>query len=170
MPFAPVHFTTGPVVVSFAGYQLGYCEDGVQVAIQPRYDDIYSDDMGGRAGVPSDSQLLGATADLQLLFTKYQKQYLDNLSSFRSGALTSNAKGVLPPIGSFVRQDGLYSSLVLAGLNETLTFATAHPRRSLEINSGTRARRYVCGFEAWLNQTDYTQIATAQYRTLFTMA
>lgn len=169
MPFAPVHFTTGPIVPSWNAKQLGYCEDGVQVSVFPKFGDIFSDDMGGREGVPTDSQFLGATASIRLLLTKYQKAYCDSLSGFSQAALTSGAKGLMPVLGSFVRQDGLSATLLLAGVNESISFATAFLRGNYEINSGTRYRRYICDFEAWLNQTDYDQITSAQTRRLFTM-
>ncbi len=170
MPFAPVHFTTGPVVPTWNANQLGYCEDGVQISVFPKYADIYSDDMGGREGVPSDSQFLGATASIRLLFTKYNKTFMDNLSCFSQAALTSGAKGLMPVLGSFVRQDSLSAVLLLTGVNEQLSFATAFQRGGWEINSGTRYRRYICDFEAWVNQTDYTNITSAQTRRLFTMS
>lgn len=170
MPFSPVHFTTGPVVPSFNANQLGYCEDGVQISLFPRYADIFSDDMGGREGVPTDSQFLGATASVRLLLTKYNKTYCDNLSCFSQGALTTNDKGLMPALGSFVRQDGLGAALLLAGVNESISFATAFVRGNYEINSGTKFRRYILDFECWLNQTDYTQLSSAQTRRLFTMS
>lgn len=168
MPFAPVHFTTGPVVPKWNANELGYCEDGVQISLFPRYDDIYSDDMGGRGGVPTDSQFLGATASIRCLFTKYEKTRLDNVGGYSQAALTNNTKGLLPVLGSFVRQDSLAATLILVGVNELLTFETAFLRGNYEINSGTRMRRYLCDFEAWLNQTDYTHITTAQTRRLYT--
>ena len=170
MPFAPVHFTTGPVVPTWNANQLGYCEDGVQISVFPKYADIYSDDMGGREGVPTDSQFLGATAAIRMLFTKYNKTFMDNLSCFTQTALTSNAKGLMPVLGSFVRQDSLGAVLLLTAVNEQLSFATTFLRGGWEINSGTRYRRYILDFEAWLNQTDYTQITSAQTRRLFTMS
>lgn len=169
MPFNPVHFTTGPVVPTWNANQLGFCEDGVNISVFPKYADIFSDDMGGREGVPSDSQFLGATAAVRLMFTKYNKTYMDNLSCFSQAALTSNAKGLVPALGSFVRQDGLSAVLLLAGTYESISFATAFPRGGWEINSGTKYRRYIVDFEAWLNQTDYTALTSAQTRRLFTM-
>lgn len=170
MTFAPVHFTTGPVVPSWNAVQIGYCEDGVQISLFPRFSDIFSDDMGGREGVPTDSQFLGATASIRLLLTKYVKSKCDSLSCFTQAALSSDAKGLMPVLGSFVRQDGLSAALLLAGVNENISFATAFVRGNYEINSGTKARRYIVDFEAWLDQTDYTQLASAQTRRLFTMS
>lgn len=171
MTFSPVHFTTGPVVPSWNAVQLGYCEDGVPVSIFPRVSEIFSDDMGGREGVPTDAQFLGATASIRLVLTKYVKDKCDLLSSMSQAALASNLnKGVMPVIGSFIRQDSLAAALLLPGVNESISFATAFLRGNYEINSGTKYRRYVCEFEAWLNQTDYTQITSAQTRRLFTMS
>lgn len=170
MPFSPVHFTTGPIVPTWGGFQLGYCENGVNIALQPRWDDIYSDDMGGRGGVPSDSQFLGATGMIDMLFTKYNKTFLDNMSCHTIAALTSGAKGLMPVLGSFARQDSLGAALTLNGFNENLAITFALLRGNYEMNSGTAYRRYRCTFEVWLNQTDYTQITVAQTRRLFTQS
>jgi hypothetical protein len=169
MTFAPVHFNTGAVVPTWNAIQLGYCEDGVPISIIPHVTEIYSDDNGGREGTPTEVQFLGARASMRLILTKYDKDKCDLLSSFSSAALASNNnKGILPVIGSFMRQDGLAAVLNLAGVNESRSFATAYLRGNYEINSGTRYRRYICEFEALMNQTDYTQITQAQTRRLFT--
>jgi hypothetical protein len=174
MTFAPVHFTTGPVAptlnVSSVDYQLGFCEDGVTVSLDPRWDEIFSDDFGGRGGPPSDAQFLGATGSVQMVFTKYNKTYLDNLSCFTSAALTTPAKGLLPAIGSFARQDSLGALLKLIGPGEDLRFAFAFLRGRYEMNSGTRWRRYVMSFDVWMAQSDFTLLTTAQARRIYTMA
>ena len=170
MAFPVVHFATLNAAVIWDGYNLGFSEEGCTISIQPRWDDIYSDDMGGTRGVPSDSQFLGATGSVDLVFTKYDKINMDKIASFTSGTLASgNAfRGVYPILGSFARQDGMSGSLLIQAPRETLTFPTAVLRRNYEINSGTRYRRYVCGFELWLNQTDYNNIASAQTRRMYT--
>jgi hypothetical protein len=165
-----VHFTTLASEILWGGFELGFSEDGCQLTYQPRYDEIFSDDMGGRAGVPSDAQFVGAIGNIDLVLTKYDVDRCDQLSSFDARKLTTPAVGVMPPMGSFVRQDGLYAALMLRAPNETLSFATAFLRRNYEINSGTKYRRYICGFELWLNQTDLTQLTSAQNRRLFTMS
>ena len=165
MPFTPVHFMAGPVVVTWNGIQLGYSEDGVPVRIQPFHDSVKSDDFGGRAGPDADAQILAGIATVNVPLTKYMKAEMDKLSSFRSGGTA----GIFPPIGSFVRQDGMSAILILDGVNEDMTFATAFLKGAFEINSGTRFRRYMIGFECWVNQTDYTSLQAIAARTLFTI-
>lgn len=169
MPFTPVHFTTLASVPSWGGFQLGFTEDGCPCQLNVKWDDIYSDDMGGRGGVPTDSQFLGAQGFLNLVFTKYNKTYMDNLSCHSVAALTSGAKGLMPSLGTFARQDGMGGPLILTAPNETLTFAFAMLRSNYEFNSGTPYRRYRCLFEVWMAQTDYTALTSAQTRRLFTM-
>jgi hypothetical protein len=145
MPF--VHYTSGPTYVAFDNLALGFCEDRVQITIQPFYDDIHADSWGGLAGSFADRQLLGAVAQINCLFTKYNKEYLDELTSFTSGgtAGTIGAGGVL---GEFVYQDKLYSNLDLKGTNETIHFTHAHIAMGIEFNSSMRHRRYQAGFMA----------------------
>ncbi len=160
------HFMNGPVVVTWNSVQLGFSEDGVQINIQPFFDQIPSDDFGGRAGPPSDSQILAAIATVDVALSKYDKAEVDKLTSYKAGG----AVGVLPPIGSFIRQDGLSAALLLDGVLEDLTFATAYLRRNQEFNSGTKWRRYVIGWECWVNATDLGSLSSLQNRTLFTQA
>ena len=170
MPFTPVHFTTLASVPSWGGFQLGYTENGCPLNIQAKWDDIYSDDNGGRGGVPTDSQFLGAQGFLDLTFIKYVKAHLDNMASHNVANLTTASKGLFPALGRFARQDGLGGQLILTAPNEVLTFDFAMLRANYEFNSGTPYRRYRCLFEVWMNQTDYTTLTSAQSRRLFTMA
>lgn len=170
MPFAPVHFKSGPCVANFGAdvntlVQLGFTENGFNGIIQPFFDEVKSDDNGGLRGPPSDAQLLGAIAIIDGDFTKYVKAELDKLSSFKRGGTA----GVLPPVGSFVRQDGLGGVLRLTGIHETITFSFAFIRRNFEFNSGTPYRKYKVGWECWMSQADYSLISQAQNRTLFTL-
>lgn len=164
MSFNPQHYMVGPVVVNFASDDLGYSEDGIGITFQPFYDNIASDDFGGRAGPPADAQLLGVIATIDISLTKYEKAEVDQLiASFRS----NGQNGISPPVGSFVRQDVLGGILLLKGINEHLSFPFAYLKRNQEINSGTKWRRYTLGFEAWQNQTDYAA-TTHLNKTLFT--
>lgn len=170
MPFAPVHFNSGPVVVTWNAQQIGYFEDGAEIFAEPRYDEIMSDDMGGSRGVPTDKQFLGAIATVQGVLTKYVKALADKLINFNAATLAAGSPGLYPTIGSFVRQDGLAAQLILPGVNDTLTFTTAHLVRGIQFGAGTRARRYSCAWECWMNQTDFTALTSAQTRRLFTVS
>lgn len=169
MPFAPLHFSSGPVVPAFGVQgnmiQMGFSEDGCRLTVQPFFDNVHSDDFGGRAGPPSDSQLLGGVGIIRIEFTKYVKSEMDKLSSYQVGG----AAGLFPAIGKFVRQDGLCGILNLTGVNDTYSFAEAYLRENYEINTGTKWRKYIVGWEAWMAKPDYTQIAAAQTRRLFTL-
>mgnify|MGYP000851156251 CR=1 FL=1 len=170
MPFAPVHFKSGPIVVNFGVdannlTQLGFSEDGVTGIIQPFFDEVKSDDNGGLRGPPSDAQLLGAIASLDVDFTKYIKAEMDKLSAFK----VNGTAGILPAVGSFVRQDALGGVLRLSGIHDTFTFNFAFIRRNFEFNTGTRYRKYKTGWECWMSLPDYNQISQAQTRTLFTI-
>lgn len=165
-----VHYTTLQCEILWGGFNLGFAEDGARLTVTPRFEEVYSDDMGGRGGVPSDAQFLGATGHIDFVFTKYDKARMDQLASYDVTKLTTPAVGVMPVLGSFVRQDGLASTLLLRAPRESLSFATAFLRRNYELNSGTVHRKYLCGFELWLNQTDLTALTQAQTRRLFTMS
>ena len=150
---ASTHFVTGSVLVSWgtasSEAELGYTRDGVQWSIQPMYLDVPSDDWAGQSGAPADSQLMGAIARINCEFTKYNKSNLDALSSFALGG----SAGVLPTLGTLMRQETKTGSLILAGTNETKTFSTTFIRSAFEANAGTRYRSYMVSFEGWLNAT-----------------
>lgn len=141
-------------MVKFNSVELGYTEDRVPIRIDPRWDDIHTDNHGGLAGVPSDTQLLGATAMVQVMLTKYVKAAIDALTSFDSGG----AAGVLPVIGSFAKQDGLYGALELIGENETVTFTVAFLRQGQDFNQSVRHKRYGLGWECWIDDACTRQL------------
>lgn len=157
MAFA--HFMAGPVDITFDAVAVGKSEDGVQINIQPFFDNIPCDDYGGRAGPPSDAQILGAIATVDCALSKYEKAVAEKLSSYQSS--TSSTAGVLPTIGSFIRQDSIAKALLLDGTVQNLTFATAYLKRNYEMNAGTKWRRIVLGWECWMD--------AAATRVLFTI-
>lgn len=139
-------YTSGPAYVSFGGNDLGFCEDRVQIVIQPSFDDVHTDSWGGLAGPFADRQLLGAVAQISCLFTKYDKAELDKLTSFVSGG----SAGVIgsAKLGEFLYQDTLFDALTVNGANETLEFDYAHIAAGVEFNSSMRHRRYQATFMA----------------------
>ena len=152
------HKVAGPVTVKFNAIELGYSSDGVQIRIEPRWIDIHSDDFGGAAGAPADSQMAGALAFVTVDFVKYESAEVQKLTSFEKAGTT----GVLPQYGTLMRQESEFATLLLDGKNEDWTFATAFVRQALEVNNGTRFSTFLVGFECWVNNSTS--------RTLFTIA
>ena len=144
---AITHFSTGPVTVTFNSVQLGYSEDGARVRLESKRFDIHSDDWGGQGGAPSDIQLLGATATCQVNLTKYDKTFVEVLTSFTAGG----TKATLPTFGTFMKQDSKTGILLLDGVNEERSFPVAFVTGAMEYNAGTRARFYQVSFEMHLN-------------------
>jgi len=152
---AIAHYYEGPVFVEIqksggAFDPIGFTRDGVPVRIEPRYFDIATDDRGGERGVPSDTQFLGAIANLNLDLTKYEKDQLDQLKTFTDDATI--AVGTVPEFGRLIVQEGIAMAIRLNGGKEKKTFHTCFIRQAIEYNSGTRARFYRLGFECWLRR------------------
>ncbi len=137
--------TNTGVLVSFAGNSLGYTRDGVRIRIEPRWGDVMSDDWGGEGGAPADTQILGEIATVTLDFTKYDKAFVQQLTSFSK----NGSAGLLPAIGTLIRQDSEFGILILAGSIETWTFPVAFPREAYEVNKGTKFSTANVGFECW---------------------
>lgn len=141
------HNYAGEAKITYNSVDLGYTTDGVQLLIEPKYADVYSDRYGGRKGVPSDSQLVGATARIMTNLSLFERSACEVLTSFMPGGTA----GTLPAIGTLLRQESGTASLVIDGVNWDYTFATAFPRFSVEMNLGSIATEWALGFEAWLN-------------------
>lgn len=152
------HEVAGPVIVTWNGGQLGYSRDGVRVRIEPKWIDIPSDYYGGASGAPADAQIVGAIATVQCELTQYNKTLCHPLTSFYK----AGTAGVLPTLGSLVRQGSGYATLLLDGTVEDWTFTVAMIRQGQEVNKGTRFSTFVCGFECW--------ISDPVARTLFTVS
>lgn len=155
---ANLHRVAGPVIVTYNTVQLGYSRDGVSIRIEPRYGDIFSDDFGGQGGAPADSQLLGAIAIVTADLVKYDQTEVHKLTAFEK----AGAAGVLPQLGTLIRQEQEYATLFLDGKNEDWTFSVAFMRQPIEVNKGTKFSTLVVGWECWINNTTD--------RTLFTHA
>lgn len=172
------HVTAGPTKVQYSLNadhttlsDLGYTQDGVEITIIPRYQDIQSDDFGGSGGVPSDSQFLGATADVRAQLVKFNDTNVQKMTSF----YCAGSAGVLPQFGTFIKQptpwtgasttiNGLYGKLYLLAKHETISFAVAFVRQAIQTNKGTRFSQFNLGFECWVDSN------LDSYRNLFTRA
>lgn len=150
------HFNLGPSVVYWDGANIGYSRDGVDVAVDPRWNDIPSDQYGGQGGAPSDSQLLGAIARCSAELTSFEKNIVLRLGSYNpeTADLTAGVGEItLPVFGSFVRQGDypLAKVLEIRGSNGRLKFPVAFLRNPQDMNLGTRATFYSCGWECWVD-------------------
>ena len=150
------HFNLGPSVVYWDGSNIGYSRDGVNVGIDPKWYDIPSDQYGGQGGAPSDSQLLGCIARCQGELTSFEKNIVLRLGSYdpETADLTSGVGEItLPSFGSFVRQGSypLGKVLEIRGSNGRIKFPVAFLRNPQDLNLGTRATFYSCGWECWVD-------------------
>lgn len=159
-------FVSGFCTVSFGDtgdlVALGISRDGVRYRIEPHMARIDSDDFGGADGPPCDEQIFGASAIINVEFTKYEQLQMEKLTSFDGGTTTNvfdATAGLLPTIGSFMIQDALAVELVLATANETKTFSTAWLKYSFESQMSSRSRSYFLGW--------YARIDAAATRVLF---
>lgn len=137
------------MLVKFGSLDLGFTRDGVTIRIEPRWLDVPSDDFAGANGIPSDAQFMGAIALIQADLTKYDKDEVRKLTSFEK----AGTAGVLPQLGTLIRQEEETSNLELDGKNEDWLFDVAFNRQALEVNKGTRYSTFVCGWEAWIGDT-----------------
>lgn len=143
---ALLHRVMGPCIVTFNAVQLGYSRDGVNIRFEPRYGDIFSDDYGGSGGAPADTQLLGAIGIVTVDFPKYEQSEIHRLTSFEK----AGTEGVLPQLGTLIRQEQEYAALFLDGKNEDFLFPIAFARQPMEVNKGTRFSTWVMGWECWI--------------------
>lgn len=145
---AELHIVAGPVLVKYNGENIGYTRDGVQVTIEEFSFDVKSDDWGGQDGAPADQQMLGSRARISCELTKYDAANVRALTSFQPGGTA----GQYPNFGTLKRQGSQTATLLLDGVNEDWTFATAIVVSSHEFNTGTKFTTWRCNFEAWNNQ------------------
>lgn len=142
----------GATLVTFKTVELGYSIDGVNVQLNEKWYDLFSDDLGGLEGEPCDSQLLGADGMISVDFLKADQNEIERLSSFEgagAGGTGSSTAGTLPAYGTFARQDGLAGSLILSAANKTITFPVAKLRGGQSFRAGTKARQWSANWVAW---------------------
>ena len=130
------HHSTGPCNAKFgvanSEAELGFTADGAQVDYLIKTIDVPSDDFGGASGGPSDVQIVGCEANVSLDLTKFDKA---NCEAAMSGV--GGTAGVVPELGSFMRQDGKAGQLFLDGVADDYKFPVAYVTRG-GINKGTR--------------------------------
>ena len=141
-------FTTGPCSVFYDAVELGFCENGADITIQPFFDDIHVDSWGGLAGPFADRQLLGATAQVNCLLTKFDNEACEKLTSFVGQ--DQGDKGIIgdAKLGDFMYQDNMFGILELKTTlaSSTKKFDYAHVAGSIGFNVGMRHRRWQVQF------------------------
>lgn len=145
---ANLHVVAGPVTCSFGGNVLGFTRDGADIRYEARWGDVFSDDFGGAGGAPADTQLLGMVGSVNLELTKYDEAEVRKLAAFSKDG---PADGDLPALGTLIRQESKFATLLLAGSIKTYTFAVSFPREPQSLNAGTTFSTYLLQFEFWIN-------------------
>jgi|GEM_PF-6080858 len=141
---------SGPVHVYFNEQELGVCENGVDISVQPFYEEIHTDSFGGLAGPFAEKSFMGAVASIQCLLTKFDATEAGLLTTF--GVDPFKAAGEIKPVvGAFVFQDSHYGILDLKGTQETLQFDQAHVASAVGFNMSSRHKRYQVVFVARVN-------------------
>jgi hypothetical protein len=139
-------FSTGPALVKYDDQELGFCENGVDINIQPFFEDLHTDSWGGLAGPFADRQLLGAIAQVNCLLTKFDDAAVAALTAFT----TNSTAGVIgdTKLGEFIYQDGLYSTLAInvTATAKSIQFEYAHVAGSVSFNASMRHRRWQLQF------------------------
>lgn len=171
---AILHEFNGPCVVSYDSVTLGINRESIPITLEPKFLDCEADDYGGPDGQPSDKQVMGVQARIKLQLSKYEQA---NIPTLLTGVKEATAGAITHGYGTFMRQGGNLSSLVLAGPAYTYTFPEAYPVGMNEFNEGTRYRVYNLEFECWFNLYDSgnatygaSGIATASVLKLFIKA
>lgn len=91
---------------------LGFSLDGVMIAVQPRYDDVFSD-LGGPA-IPEDVQFLGHDARITFTLSRFNAGVFHKLRALlplASGASDGSAPNY--SIGSLLKSEGLATRLFI---------------------------------------------------------
>jgi len=154
IPGTYVHVSTGATLVAFgnevdAGTSLGYAEDRIMIDERPQWEDIKNDAFGGGAGVPSDVQYLGSVAYVTCTLNRFDEANIRELAAIEIGTFVVD--GVMPPMGHFMRQEGMYSTLWLINKTYTLKYPRAFLRQGRRFNVGVRHQQVMLMFECHIN-------------------
>ena len=82
---------------------LGWAVDGVNIAVQPRFDELFSD-LSGPA-IPEDVQFLGADAVIRFTLARYNESVLAGLRAFLYGGTEGSWGSCV--VGSLIKAEGL---------------------------------------------------------------
>ena len=150
-PVSFPHYSTGPTLVSWPSQtsNLGYADDRIMIEERPFYEDIRNDGFGGAAGMPSDVQYLGSIAIVTINLNRFNEPNVRTLANLDSG--DDGDEGVMPAVGSFVRQDSLHGELALRNKEESRIYSYAFLRQGRRFNVGVRHQVISLVFECHIN-------------------
>jgi hypothetical protein len=157
MPFLGVvpqsfpHFATGPTLVQFHGYNLGYSEDRVQIDETPFFHEVKSDGFGGSEGPPCDVQYLGSLVYVRCALNRFNQTTLKTISSIATEDARITAPGIMPRAGWYMRQDDGMEELVLSSKEYIVTFSKAVLRQGRKWSMGTRHQAFILMFECHID-------------------
>ena len=150
------HFKLGCAHLYFDSVEIGISSDGVDVGIDPRWNDIATDCYGGRSGPPGESQLLGAIVRVAAEITAYEKNKLHRFPAYNpdhADLVNGIGEVAMPEIGTFVRQGNnpLGRTLDIRGTVGRLVLPFAFLRQPQDFNLGTKSSLWNVGWECWLD-------------------
>ena len=143
------HVSKGPTLVTWNSLALGYAEDRISIEERPFWEDIRNDAFGGGAGAPSDGHYLGSIAIVSCNLNRFSDANVKALADLDAANVLT--VGTMPDVGTFMRQDAMYSSLVLTNASETLTYPIAFLRQGRRFNTGTRHQIFSLTFECHID-------------------
>lgn len=148
----------GLTLVKFAGNNIGYTRNGVDITKEGFFLDVAGDEFGGDDGPPIDVQYLGELVRVRCELTKFDPDNAKRIYRRKD----TNALGEFTnvPGSTLMNQDAQAAELVLNSNGvDHYTFKNAFPRAPIEINKGTKFSTLVCEFEChgwYTNNSVYT--------------
>lgn len=135
---------------------LGYTVDGANIAVQPRWDEVFSD-LGGPA-IPEDIQFLGSDAVIRLTLARYVESVLAKLRAFIRGGTEGSIASY--GIGSLLAHEGLAFRLLIvptyqankaaySAQRAAWNFPLTYPVDAIEMPISTRVSLPRISFRAW---------------------
>lgn len=171
MPFLGVvpqsfpHFATGPTLVEFDSFDLGYCEDRIQIDETPFWHEVKSDGYGGSEGPPCDVQYLGALVYVRCLLNRFKEDNIRALSTISLPDDESSTPGIMPQVGWYMRQDSGMKQLRLLSKEYILVFLKSVLRQGRKWTMGTRHQSFALVFECHVNNPCDAQLLTYEGET-----
>lgn len=126
---------------------LGICRNEPEVALEPYWYPIFSDDNGGEQGPATEFQLLGITATIRLRLSKFDVANANLLDAFISDATAGQPAAA----GDLLFTGNNYFRLLLYNANYPINFPMTQLVGPSDRAYGTKAQERVLEFKAFKN-------------------